>query len=176
MIERGEHALITAPTGSGKTLTAFLWSINRCLVGDLEPGSTRVLYISPLKALNNDIQRNLVGPLGALRQRASDAGSPFPDIRVQTRSGDTDAGDHHRMLRQSPAEARPGNHLAYANNKLVLTSERNGKTLTIHLAADDPALRHISACSNSWATAAFAATADHCRVHQRHRSRTQSVP
>mgnify|MGYP006120476073 CR=1 FL=1 len=103
VIERGEHALITAPTGSGKTLTAFLWSINRCLVGDLEPGSTRVLYISPLKALNNDIQRNLVGPLGALRQRASDAGSPFPDIRAQTRSGDTDAGDHHRMLRQSPA-------------------------------------------------------------------------
>ena len=61
-IAAGEHCLITAPTGSGKTLTAFLWAINRFVSGDLSGGHTRVLYVSPLKALNNDISRNLGWP------------------------------------------------------------------------------------------------------------------
>ena len=94
--------MITAPTGSGKTLTAFLWAINQFLVGQYEAGASRVLYISPLKALNNDIQRNLVAPLEELRALAESMQVDFPSIRVQTRSGDTDTTDRRRMLRHPP--------------------------------------------------------------------------
>ena len=97
VIASGGHALITAPTGSGKTLTAFLWSLDRFATGHWQPGATRVLYVSPLKALNNDIRRNLLGPLSELRERG-----PFPDIKVQTRSGDTSQNDRQRMLRKPP--------------------------------------------------------------------------
>lgn len=101
-IAAGEHLLLTAPTGSGKTLTAFLWAINQFVSGRLETGATRVLYISPLKALNNDIERNLNEPLAALRSRAETTGVPLPNIRVQTRSGDTEQIERRRMLRQPP--------------------------------------------------------------------------
>src|SRR4030095_16650897 len=93
VIAAGRHALITAPTGSGKTLTAFLWALDAFASGRYKPGATRVLYISPLKARNNDIQRNLLEPLGALRERFDAAGDPFPPVRVQVRSGDTSSGD-----------------------------------------------------------------------------------
>jgi len=101
-IANREHLLITAPTGSGKTLTAFLWSINRFVTGDLKPGTTRILYVSPLKALNNDIQRNLILPLAQLRKIFMEEKTPFPDIKVQTRSGDTDSGTRRKMLRHPP--------------------------------------------------------------------------
>ena len=101
-IAAGEHLLITAPTGSGKTLTAFLWAIDSFATGQCEPEATRVLYISPLKALNNDIRANLVVPIAEIRERFAQAGAEFPNIRVQTRSGDTDPGDRQRMLRRPP--------------------------------------------------------------------------
>jgi ATP-dependent Lhr-like helicase len=101
-IARGEHALLTAPTGSGKTLTAFLWSLNQFLVGEFECGRTQVLYVSPLKALNNDIRVNLLEPLGALRAMADTHDASFPDVRVQVRSGDTPASERQRMLRRPP--------------------------------------------------------------------------
>ena len=97
-----ENLLITAPTGSGKTLTAFLWTLNRFFTGDLASGSTRVLYISPLKALNNDIQRNLLLPLAELKDAFIAAGESVPDIKVQVRSGDTDPDDRRRMIRHPP--------------------------------------------------------------------------
>jgi ATP-dependent helicase Lhr and Lhr-like helicase len=97
VIAAGEHVLATAPTGSGKTLTAFLWALNRFAAGISLPGHTRVLYVSPLKALNNDIRRNLLGPLAALEARGV-----VPNLRVETRSGDTPQGDRQRMLRRPP--------------------------------------------------------------------------
>ena len=104
-IGSGAHSLILAPTGTGKTLAAFLWELNALIVDGADaplPNAIRILYVSPLKALNNDIQRNLEGPLGELRQRFEQAGAPFPDIRVAVRTGDTPASARARMLRTTP--------------------------------------------------------------------------
>ncbi len=97
LIAAGENVLATAPTGSGKTLTAFLYALNQYASGAWAPGHTRVLYLSPLKALNNDIRENLLNPLEELA-----AAGALPEIRVQTRSGDTSPGDRQRMLRHPP--------------------------------------------------------------------------
>lgn len=101
-IAAGRHVLVTAPTGSGKTLTAFLWAINTFLTHPQQPERRRVLYISPLKALNNDIQRNLEKPLQELREYFLREHEPFPEIRVAVRSGDTDPGERRRMLHTPP--------------------------------------------------------------------------
>jgi ATP-dependent helicase Lhr and Lhr-like helicase len=98
----GRHVLVTAPTGSGKTLAAFLWSINQLVTGYWPRGATRVLYVSPLRALNNDVRRNLSLPLEQLRERFTAAGLPFPPIQVLTRSGDTPGDERRRMLRHPP--------------------------------------------------------------------------
>ena len=73
-IAAGENVLVTAPTGSGKTLAAFLWSLNQLLTGKWRSGRTKVLYVSPLRALNNDIQRNLLAPLSELKVELEAAG------------------------------------------------------------------------------------------------------
>ncbi|MDP1992750.1 MAG: DEAD/DEAH box helicase [Syntrophales bacterium] len=101
-IAKGRHVLATAPTGSGKTLTAFLWAINQLVAGVWGSGQTRVLYVSPLKALNNDIRRNLTTPLEELKSCFLEAGEDFPEICVLTRSGDTPAEERRRMVRRPP--------------------------------------------------------------------------
>ena len=101
-IAQGRHVLVTAPTGCGKTLAAFLWSINQLVTGAWTGGKVRVLYISPLKALNNDVQRNLLKPLAELRDHFSRVGAPFPEIRVLTRSGDTPGEERRKMFRRPP--------------------------------------------------------------------------
>lgn len=101
-IAERDNLLITAPTGSGKTLTAFLWTLNRFAIGELETGATRVLYISPLKALNNDIRKNLLQPLKELNERFEAQGQVFPKVGVSVRSGDTQPEERRRMLRQPP--------------------------------------------------------------------------
>jgi ATP-dependent Lhr-like helicase len=105
VIASGAHTLILAPTGTGKTLAAFLWELNALIVQGLEAplaNGVHLLYVSPLKALNNDIQRNLDRPLTELRQRFELAGLPFPEIRVAVRTGDTPSGQRQRMIRKSP--------------------------------------------------------------------------
>jgi len=101
-IAEGSHTLMTAPTGSGKTLAAFLWSINQLITGEWPAGMVRVLYISPLKALNNDVKKNLTEPLGELKSFFEDRGADFPDICIGIRSGDTSASDRQKMLRRPP--------------------------------------------------------------------------
>lgn len=102
-IAGGHNALILAPTGSGKTLAAFLWALDRLLVERMagrEP--PRVLYISPLKALNYDVERNLRGPLAGMHALAAELGGVAPDISVAVRTGDTPQRDRQRMLRHPP--------------------------------------------------------------------------
>lgn len=107
-IQRGEHTLILAPTGSGKTLAAFLWGIDQLYreaataADPDEPGGVRLLYVSPLKALNNDIERNLSAPLEGIRAAAARLGTPLPALRVAVRTGDTPAALRARMLKHPP--------------------------------------------------------------------------
>src|SRR5690242_13386925 len=90
VIATGSHTLIQAPTGSGKTLAAFLYAIDRLTA---QPGAgLRVLYVSPLKALNYDVERNLRGPLAGLRSQ----------LRVAVRTGDTSQKERREMLREAP--------------------------------------------------------------------------
>ncbi|MBO0694120.1 MAG: DEAD/DEAH box helicase, partial [Acidimicrobiaceae bacterium] len=100
-ISRGEHTLILAPTGSGKTLAAFLSALDRLLT---RPGrGCRVLYISPLKALGYDVERNLEAPLAGISAEAARRGVEVPRIRVATRTGDTPA-EQRRMLGRNPPD------------------------------------------------------------------------
>lgn len=101
-IREGRHVLLTAPTGSGKTLAAFLWAINMLATGTWPGGTVRVLYVSPMKALNNDVAKNLERPLAEIAGVFRAAGVPFPEIRVQTRSGDTPGPQRQKMYRRPP--------------------------------------------------------------------------
>ncbi len=104
-IGAGRHALVVAPTGSGKTLSAFLWSIDRLLREPPPRDRTkrcRVLYVSPLKALAVDVERNLRAPLTGIRHTAERLGETVPDLRVGLRSGDTTAADRRRLTTQPP--------------------------------------------------------------------------
>jgi ATP-dependent helicase Lhr and Lhr-like helicase len=104
-ISAGDHTLVLAPTGSGKTLAAFLWALDR-LMREPVPASPkqrcRVLYISPLKALAVDVEKNLRAPLAGIRRTAEALGSPVPDISVAIRTGDTPADDRRRLGRTPP--------------------------------------------------------------------------
>jgi len=102
VIARGEHVLVSAPTGSGKTLTAFLFAIDSLVAGRSTCGGLRVLYLSPLKALNSDVRLNLLAPLAELRALFEQEKVPFPPIRVMTRSGDTPDDERRAMLRHPP--------------------------------------------------------------------------
>ena len=105
VIASGAHTLILAPTGTGKTLAAFLWALNTLIVEGMRAplaNGVHLVYVSPLKALNNDVQRNLEGPLAELKSRFEAAGVAFPEIRVAVRTGDTPASQRAKMLRRSP--------------------------------------------------------------------------
>lgn len=134
VIARGDHALIISPTGSGKTLTAFLWSLDRLFrelreTPEPDAGSRRrtnyrpgirVVYVSPLKALNNDVERNLQNPLAGIQAVARDLGDPFPALRVAVRTGDTPSNERQKMLRRPPQILITTPESLY----LMLTAER----------------------------------------------------
>jgi ATP-dependent Lhr-like helicase len=104
-IQAGQHVLIAAPTGSGKTLAAFLSAIDtlvrRGIDGELHD-ETQVVYVSPLKALSNDIRRNLEIPLAGIREILREKGLPEVEVRTWVRTGDTPAGERDRMRRRPP--------------------------------------------------------------------------
>ncbi len=151
-IARGEHTLIAAPTGSGKTLAAFLWSLDRLVAGASSPGfadETAVVYVSPLRALGNDVQRNLTEPLAEIRRMAAAEGVALPEIRVAVRSGDTPARDRARMTRRPP-------HILITTPEslyILLTAERSRTWLStvrtvivdeIHAIAGDKRGAHLA--------------------------------
>ena len=102
-ISSGRHALIHAPTGSGKTLAAFLWCLDR-LMAEPAPAkrTVRVLYVSPLKALTYDVERNLRTPLVGIRRTAERLGQTVPEISVASRTGDTPADARRALVRNPP--------------------------------------------------------------------------
>jgi hypothetical protein len=103
LIAGGAHVLALAPTGSGKTLTAFLSAISRFADGTYPAEDLSVLYVSPLKALNEDIRRNLLEPIAAIGGRFSARGLPFPEIRLAVRSGDTPQMERRCFLIKPPS-------------------------------------------------------------------------
>ena len=103
-ISAGRHALVVAPTGSGKTLAAFLWSLDQLAANPANDAARRcrVLYVSPLKALAVDVERNLRAPLAGIRQAAARLGISPPDITVGMRTGDTPADERRAFSRTPP--------------------------------------------------------------------------
>src|SRR6476660_1860525 len=148
----GRTTLISAPTGSGKTLAAFLACIDRlirkALNGEL-CDRTEVLYISPLKALGNDIQKNLEIPLGEILQMAGERGLLMPQIRTAVRTGDTLAHERRAMLKCPP-------HILVTTPEslyILLTAEKSRNNLRrvrtvivdeIHAVADDKRGTHLA--------------------------------
>ena len=104
-IQAGRHVLIAAPTGSGKTLAAFLAAIDSLVRQGLEGrlrDETQLIYVSPLKALSNDIERNLATPLAGIRAELRRLGLADVEIRTWVRTGDTPASERSRMSRRPP--------------------------------------------------------------------------
>jgi ATP-dependent Lhr-like helicase len=148
----GRTTLISAPTGSGKTLAAFLACIDglvrKALSGDLQD-KTEVLYVSPLKALGNDIQKNLEIPLGEILQMAGERGLLMPEIRTAVRTGDTLMHERRAMLRRPP-------HILVTTPEslyILLTAEKSRAILRdvetvivdeIHAVADDKRGAHLA--------------------------------
>ena len=148
----GKTTLISAPTGSGKTLAAFLICIDdlvrKAISGNLSD-RTEILYVSPLKALGNDIQKNLEGPLGEIMALAGQKGLLMPAIRTAVRTGDTLMHERQQMLRRPP-------HILVTTPEslyILLTAERsrailrNVKTVIvdeIHAVADDKRGAHLT--------------------------------
>src|SRR6185312_13477223 len=154
LIADGRDVLVTAPTGSGKTLAAFLWALDRLVheaiaaVGAL-PDRTSVLYVSPLKALSNDVRRNLEQPLAEIRELAVELGYAAPQVRTAVRTGDTTARERRQITVHPP-------HVLVTTPEslfILLTSESGRRALRdvrtvivdeIHAVAPDKRGAHLA--------------------------------
>ena len=151
-IRAGRHVLISAPTGSGKTLAAFLICLDRLVTAALDDAlqdRTEVVYVSPLKALSHDIQKNLDGPLAEITALAAERDVPLAPIRTAVRTGDTSAWERELMLRHPP-------HILVTTPEslfLLLTAERGRRMLStartvivdeIHAVVDDKRGSHLA--------------------------------
>src|SRR5580693_2476749 len=151
-IRAGHDVLISAPTGSGKTLAAFLICIDRLVraarASEL-PNETEVVYVSPLKALSNDVHKNLEVPLAEIAELAARHGIPFSPIRTAVRTGDTPASERQHMSKQRP-------HILVTTPEslyILLTAEKSRAMLAttrtvivdeIHAVADDKRGSHLA--------------------------------
>ncbi|MCK5438365.1 MAG: DEAD/DEAH box helicase, partial [Gemmatimonadetes bacterium] len=157
-IRSGRHTLIAAPTGSGKTLAAFLSAIDELIRLGLDqsaggpgalPNETRVVYVSPLKALSNDIEKNLAEPLAGIRAELERMGLPDVDIQTAVRTGDTPPAERQAHLKRPP-------HLFVTTPEslfILLTTRRGRQMLQtvrtvivdeIHAVADDKRGSHLA--------------------------------
>lgn len=151
-IRKGRNVLISAPTGSGKTLAAFLScldSLVRAARANVLADETQILYVSPLKALSNDVQKNLDRPLAEIAELAALRGVPLAPIRTAVRTGDTPAADRQRMRKQAP-------HILVTTPEslfILLTAEKSREMLRtvrtvivdeIHAVVDDKRGAHLS--------------------------------
>ena len=151
-IQSGRHALISAPTGSGKTLAAFLASLDALFRRGAEdhlPDETQVVYVSPLKALSNDIRKNLQEPLSGIRALLAEANGHDIDVRAEVRTGDTTAAQRQALIKRPP-------HILVTTPEslyLLLTSESGRRMLgtartlildEIHAVVDDRRGAHLA--------------------------------
>jgi ATP-dependent Lhr-like helicase len=151
-IQSGRHVLISAPTGSGKTLAAFLASLDVLFRGGVEadlPDETQVVYVSPLKALSNDIRKNLQEPLAGIRTLLRETEDHEIDVRAEVRTGDTTAAQRQALIKKPP-------HILVTTPEslyLLLTSDsgrrmlRTARTLImdeIHAVVDDRRGAHLA--------------------------------
>src|SRR6202790_3168242 len=151
-IQSGRHVLISAPTGSGKTLAAFLASLDLLFregVASELPGETQIVYVSPLKALSNDIRKNLQEPLAGIRALLQENGGREIDVRAEVRTGDTTAAQRQALIKRPP-------HILVTTPEslyLLLTSESGRRMLAtvrtvildeIHAVVDDRRGAHLA--------------------------------
>ena len=152
-IRAGRHTLIAAPTGSGKTLAAFLSAIDdlvrQALLGGGLPDETEVVYVSPLKALSNDVEKNLEEPLAGIRAELAAMGLPDVEIRTQVRTGDTPSSVRTAMLKRPP-------HILVTTPEslFILLTSKGGRGMLrtvrtvivdeIHAVADDKRGSHLA--------------------------------
>jgi len=150
-IQSGRHVLISSPTGSGKTLAAFLASLDLLfregLTGEL-PDKTQIVYVSPLKALSNDIRKNLQEPLAGIRALLNELGHDI-DVRAEVRTGDTTAAQRQALIKKPP-------HILFTTPEslyLLLTSDSGRGMLStvrtlivdeIHAVVDDRRGAHLA--------------------------------
>ncbi len=151
-IQSGRHMLISAPTGSGKTLAAFLASLDILFREGAQsdsPDETQVVYVSPLKALSNDIRKNLQEPLAGIRALLRETGGRDIDVRAEVRTGDTTAAQRQALIKKPP-------HILVTTPEslyLLLTSESGRRMLStartlimdeIHAVVDDRRGAHLA--------------------------------
>jgi ATP-dependent helicase Lhr and Lhr-like helicase len=154
LIAAGKDVLVTAPTGSGKTLAAFLWALDRLVAeaiaaGGKLPDRTSVLYVSPLKALSNDVRRNLDEPLAEIKALAVELGYAAPEVRTAVRTGDTSARERRESVWRPPHVLVTTPESLY----ILLTSESGRRALRdvrtvivdeIHAVAPDKRGAHLA--------------------------------